>query len=136
MRVKVRDLVNGAAALKKLADNAALPQVLFLTVANAWRDVYEQLEIYQRAVQALETGNVHNVERTDPQTGGRVQVVEFVDLAARSRYFDGLDALHNAEVELPHVTAAVDYGVISGANTGLTPAEVASLFWLISVGEH
>lgn len=131
MRVKVRDLVNGAAALKKLADNAALPQVLFLTVANAWRDVSEQLEIYQRAVRALEVSNAHSIERTDSQTGERVQVVEFVDLAARSRYLDGLDALHSAEVELPHVTEAIGYGVIAEANTGLTPADMAALWWLI-----
>jgi len=132
---KLSEIVEGAEALKKLADNAKLPPVIFFRVMTAWRDVRDQIDVRTQALRALTEDTTRLIERIDARTNDSYKADEYIDTAARKRYFDGLHALDCAEVELPRVSGKLSYAALLDAKADLTPAMVASLLWLIDIEE-
>lgn len=123
MEVSMKDVAAGSAALKRLADNAKLPSAVFFKVLNAWRDVREQLELYQQTFD-----NLVAQYASQRQPNGSLN---FANKEDRAKYLDELKALDAQIVELAHVKRPLTWDEVSKGDTNLTPAEVESLLWLV-----
>lgn len=123
MEVSMKEVASGSAALKRLADNAKLPPVSFFKVLNAWRDVREHLEIYQKAID-----NLMAQYASQRQPNGQLG---FGNKDDRLAYLRELELLDAQMVELSHVKKPLTWDEVSKGDTNLTPAEVESLLWLV-----
>jgi hypothetical protein len=125
----LKEIDRGAIVLKRLADDAKLPPVLFIKVCNAWHDIQEQMELV--GIKQQESLNLH-YEQINPN--------QFLPKSkeARIAHDTTMRDLLAMVVQLPRVKETIPWKLIEEAKIDppLTPAEAVALAWLIELPDE
>jgi hypothetical protein len=135
MKVTIKQLVVGQAALKKLSDNAKLDTPLFLKLARLWKRVSDEIDLFSKTSQAKRDTHRKYVDLDDGK-GNMVPQSVFKSLADEIADRNDTETLLDDAVELnvdPVAWEVIEQAIKEKKIEGFTAVDVAALDWLIEL---